>query len=231
MSWLQSRRRRVPAGVQAVSRLVDGLVDADPRVRARSARGCGAAGAEVAVPLLRERLLDPDSAVRGAAAAALGQIGGVRCADALMRSLRTRRLAPARLCRELARSAPDFYLEMAVMRPENRQVRAPLALALGLRGPSPMVGSALSSLLDGDESERAAAYHSLGALGRAAAIPLLVRALTDDSPRIQRAAGRALLRLGEPGPVHEAMGDAFQRRRQPAGRRRRFLGLGWRWSR
>src|SRR2546430_3833552 len=182
MSWLQGRRRE-PAALQGVGRFIDGLTDPDPRVRTRSLRRCGRARVEAVVPLLRDRLLDPDCGVRGAAAGALGRIGGVRSADALMRSLRTRRLPSGRLCRELARCAPDFYLEMAVAQPENRRVRAALALAIGLRGPSPMVGTALGGLLDGDEAERAAAYHALGALGRTGAIPLRGRALSDQRPK------------------------------------------------
>ena len=200
-------------------------------MRARSVRACGSARLEAAVPLLRDRLLDPDRAVRGAAAGALGRIGGARCTEALMRSLRTHRLPAARLSRELARSAPDFYLETALAEPRNRQVRTALALALGLRGASSLAGAALGGLLDGDNRERAAAYHALGALHRSAAVPLLVRALSDGSPSVRHSAARALLRLGERGAVEEAMGDAFTRLPKPPARRG-LLGIGgWRWRR
>ena len=136
MSWLQGRRRE-PAALQGVGRFIDGLTDPDPRVRTRSLRRCGRARVEAVVPLLRDRLLDPDCGVRGAAA---------------------------------------------------------------------------------------------GALGRTAAIPLLVRALSDQRPKIRQAAGRALVRLGERAAVEEAMGDVFRKRpAAPRGRRRGLFG--WRWGR
>src|SRR5205823_4650624 len=129
----RGRGRSASLWPPSTDELVDGLGDRDWAVRAASARECGARGVEQAVPLLTERLLDPDRRVRGAAAGALGRIGGTRSAEALMRALRSGRLGAGRLARELARSAPDFFLEAALTRPENRQVRAALALTAGLR--------------------------------------------------------------------------------------------------
>jgi hypothetical protein len=218
MSWFLGRRRTGPLEARGVAEAIDGLVDPDPQVRVASVRRCGAARMEPAILLLRERLIDPERSVRGAAAAALGRIGGGRSSDALLRALRTHRLAPGRIVRELARAAPDFYLEAALEQPENRQVRAALALATGLRGPSATGTGALTAMLEGAEAERAAACHALGTLKHAPAVPLLVDSLLDESPCVRQAAGRALIRLGAPEPVREALGDVFHRR-PPAPRR------------
>jgi HEAT repeat protein len=169
---------------------------------------------EPAVPLLAERLVDPDRRVRGAAAGALGRIGGGRAAEALLRALRGGRVPPGRLIRELARSAPDHFLENAMERPENRQARAGLALASGLRArPSPIAGT-LYDLLGGSEQERVAACHAFGALGYTEAVPVLMDTLFDRSPRVRQASRRALNRLG----ARVAMPDTRRRATTP-GRR------------
>jgi HEAT repeat protein len=197
--------------------LVDGLSDRDPSVRAASARGCGADGVERAVPLLGERLLDPDRRVRAAAAGALGKIGGARSAEALLRALRSGRLGAGRLARELARSAPDFFLETALSRPENRQIRAALALTAGLRGRSSAVAEQLLALLEGDPSERAAACHALGGLHHTPAVPFLMDALFDPSPRVRHAAAVALTRLGAREPTPRPRVDGARGRTRPRG--------------
>jgi hypothetical protein len=212
------RRRTGPLEGRGVAEAIDGLVDPDPQVRAASVRRCGTARMEPAILLLRERLIDPERSVRGAAAAALGRIGGGRSSDALLRALRTHRLATGRLVRELARSAPDFYLEAALAHPQNRPLRPALALAAGLRGPSSTGAGALTAMLEGSEAERAAACHALGTLRYSPAVPLLVDSLLDESPCVRQAAGRALIRLGAPEPVREALGDVFHRM-PPAPRR------------
>ena len=184
-----------------VDELVDGLGDRNPSVRAASAKECGSRAMEQAVPLLSERLLDPDRRVRAAAAGALGRIGGARSAEALVRALRSGRLGAGRIARELARSAPDFFLESALTRPENRQIRAALTLTAGLRGRSSAVADQLLALLEGDPAERAAACHALGGLRHTPAIPFLMDALFDPSPRVRHAAGVALTRLGAREPT------------------------------
>jgi HEAT repeat protein len=230
MSWF---RRLVGRGDDRVpgvgDDLLDGLRHPDPDVRAAGVRRCGSARLEAAIPLLAERLLDPHPQVRGAAAGALGRIGGARAADALLRAARTRRLAGGRLARELARGAPDHYLEPALQRPENRGVRPVLALAAGLRGRSDEIGPLLIEMAGGSEEERAAAYHVLGGLGDEHVVPLLIDALFDPSSRVQRSARRALQRLGALAPGAPAShggpapGPARRRRLPWAGRARRSL--------
>ena len=110
----RGRGRSASLWPPSTDELVDGLGDRDWAVRAASARECGARGVEQAVPLLTERLLDPDRRVRGAAAGALGRIGGTRSAEALMRALRSGRLGAGRLARELMRlgyhvEAQEFF--------------------------------------------------------------------------------------------------------------------------
>jgi HEAT repeat protein len=167
---------------------------------------------EQAIPLLSERLLDPDRRVRAVAASALGRIGGGRSAEALLHALRTCRLGAGRLSRELARAAPDFFLESALVRPENRKIRATLALTAGLRGRSSAVAEQLLALLEGDPAERAAACHALGCLHHTPAVPFLMDALFDPSPRVRHAAAVALTRLGAREPTRRATGDDVGRR-------------------
>ncbi len=215
MRWLRRRRKDAAADLGLDDAVVDGLAHPDPRVRAASARSCGAARLEGAVPLLAERLLDPDRRVRGAAAAALGRIGGARSADVLLRALRTCRVPTGRLIRELARSAPDRYLEAAMERAENRQSRAALAIAAALRThPIPIAGT-LYELMRGTEAERAAACHAFGALGYTEAAPVLMDTLFDRSPRVQQAARGALNRLGARLPVPGILRQPQRARRYP----------------
>ena len=212
----RGRRRGAPSlWPPTVDELVDGLGDRDPSVRAASARECGSRRVERAVPLLSERLIDPDRRVRGAAAGALGRIGGTRSAEALLQALRSSRLSGGRLARELARSAPDFFLEAALVRPENRKVRAALAITAGLRGRSSAVVEQLFALLEGDPAERAAACHALGGLHHTPAVPFLMDALFDPNPRVRHAAAVALTRLGAREPTRRAKGEDV-RGRPPA---------------
>jgi HEAT repeat protein len=212
----RGRRRAPNLWPPTADELVDGLGDRDSSVRAASARECGSRGLERAVPLLSERLLDPDRRVRAAAAGALGRIGGARSAEALLRALRSGRLEAGRLARELARSAPDFFVEAALTRPENQQIRAALALTAGLRGRSSAVVEQLTALLEGDPAERAAACHALGALHHTPAVPFLMDALFDPSPRVRHAAAVGLTRLGAREPTRPAKGEDVPRRRQSA---------------
>jgi HEAT repeat protein len=207
------RRGGAPLRVPTADELVDGLADNDPAVRAASARACGTGRLEGSVPMLGERLIDPDPSVRAAAAGALGRIGGARSAEALLRALRTRQLGAGRLARELARSAPDFFLETALVRPENRQIRATLALAAGLRGRSTTVAEQLLALLEGDAEERTGACHALGVLHHTPAEPFLKSALADPDLCVRQAAGIALARLGAGPPQPRARVEDL--RKQP----------------
>ena len=63
---------------------------------------------------------------------------------------------------EVARAAPDHYLVAEVERAENHDLRAALVLAAALRrGPFPT--EILLELMQGSESERAAACHARSA--------------------------------------------------------------------
>ena len=227
MSWF--RRRATPtSGVS--DDMLDGLRHPDPDVRAASIHSCGTARLEAALPLLADRLLDPHPRVRAAAARALGQVGGARAADALVRAARTRRVPAGRLARELARCAPDHYLEAALQQAGNRGVRPLLALAAGLRGRTIAIQPLLIEMAGGSEPERTAAYHALGALGDEKVVPLLIDALFDPGPRARQSARGALRRLGALAPAPAVAAgprvDARSRglrRLLPAGRARRTL--------
>jgi HEAT repeat protein len=224
MSWFRRRAAAIPDVSEGI---LDGLRHPDPAVRAASLMSCGSARIEAALPLLAERLLDPHPRVRAAAAFALGRIGGARAADALLRAARTRRVPAGRLARELARSAPDHYLEAALQQPENRRVRPVLALAAGLRERSTAIGPLLFEMARGSEPDRTAAYHALGALGGDKAVLLLIDALFDPCPRARQSARGALRRLGalapspSPAPGGPAPRPSGLRRLLPAGHARR----------
>src|SRR5258706_4045295 len=116
------------------NRLFDGLGSRHPVVRARCARIVGAFRMEQAVPLIAPLLWSNQSVVRNAATRALGTIGGVRSADALLAALQRLGPRPA-LIVALARAAPDLYLETVLSREQPRGVQPAVATAAGLRRP------------------------------------------------------------------------------------------------
>jgi len=112
--------RRLIAGLHrsgALDRIVDGLAVRDRELQLRSVRLSGALRLEAAVPWLEPLLGSSHEPLRAAAARALGRIGGVRAANALVRGLGWRRGSTARLVMELARAVPDLYLETKLVDP------------------------------------------------------------------------------------------------------------------
>jgi HEAT repeat protein len=164
----------------AAPALVRALSDSDPFVRWSAARTLGKispTSAETAVPALVELLKDADLDLRVAAAAALERYG------------RAARTAVPGLIRML--QATDADLRVAVIH------------ALGAIG-SPEAAQALPGLTtavgDPDPRVQQAAAEVLGELGPVAgdAVEPLRRALQTGAPKVQKAAGEALLKIMRP---------------------------------
>src|SRR3989442_15545501 len=86
----------------------------------------------LAAPWLPSLVLAHEPVVRHAAAKALGKIGGTRSAEALLRAIQRRGPTPT-LIVELARAAPDLFLETALCVPQRTGVKGAVAVAAGLR--------------------------------------------------------------------------------------------------
>lgn len=181
-----------------LQRLLDGLSAASDAKRIRSAQLVGALRIEDGVPRLGRMLGHHNGLVQSAAARALGLIGGARSADALVRALYWRRGATMRLVLELAKAAPDHYVESAAMNPDFADVRMHLALALGLRGRKSAVPVLLLMLPDGVRSERVACSRALGWIGDPSALLALLSALDDPAWQVRFAALKALTRIADP---------------------------------
>lgn len=178
--------------------IMDGLASSDDDLRIRSARLAGAFRIEEAVPWLGSLLARPNDDVQNAAARALGRLGGARSADALVRALYWRRGVKMRVVLELARCAPDRYLEGALLKPELVDVRQHIAFAIGLRRRKSSTSAMLRLQAETARGERAAACRALGAIGDRRALPALVAVLDDPWWQVRVAAVRALGRFDEP---------------------------------
>ena len=226
--------RSLPAGSPALVRLVgalrssgtidmllNNLVDADGRRRQTCAHLAGALRLEAAVPWLAIQLQAEERPVRRVAARALGRIGGARSAEVLLAALRSRRLPWSRLIIELARAAPDLFIEASLRAPQNVGVRAQLAAAAGLRGRRSALESLRSLAVEGTERERATACRGLGLLGGPTAVPEFSSALRHRSWRVRFAAARALGEIRDPSwlpELQETLYDPHPRIRYAAAR-------------
>jgi HEAT repeat protein len=70
----------------------------------------------------------------------------------------------------------------------------------------------LMALLEGDPTERAAACHALGSLHHEPAVPFLMDALFDPSPRVRHAAAIALTRLGAREPTRREKSEQVRKK-------------------
>lgn len=165
------------------------------------------------------RLLeDRDPEVRLVAARALGELGDVSAAAALLRSLTRSRTVPLRVvARSLARLGPSTGPTLIEgLRSSTPMTRSVCAEILGLLGVT-AAQAALVAVLDGDEDDdvRIRAARALGRVGLPSSLAPLVRATDRDEPPALRAvAARALGDLGGPGPVEfleVLLGDADHR--------------------
>jgi HEAT repeat protein len=148
----------------------------DTDLKRRLVEAFGAAGAP-AVPALIQALGDSDSAVRAAAAWALGKLGDPQAVPALIKALG---------------DWGDWWSE---------DVRAAAAWALGKLGDPQAVPALIQALGDSDSAVRRAAAEALGAIGDPQAVPALIQALGDRGSDVRRAAAEALGAIGDPQAV------------------------------
>jgi HEAT repeat protein len=138
-------------------------------------------------PLLAAR----ERPVADAAARALGRIGGVQSAMALLLAIH-RRGVNRRLVAELARAAPDLFVENALSEGSKPGARPALALAAGLRRRRTASAHLLVLVRRGSRRERVISCRALGWIGDATSIPVITEALADPDWKLRMSAAKAL---------------------------------------
>ncbi|HYT11867.1 MAG TPA: HEAT repeat domain-containing protein [Candidatus Nitrosopolaris sp.] len=192
----------------AANKVVDQFAATSADKRLQSARIAGALAMEQTVTLLAPLLSAREPELRQAAARALGKIGGTRSAEALLRALR-RRGASRTLIVELARAAPDLFLEVELCAPQRFGVKPAIAAAAGLRRRNAAVTPLLALLSEGSRRERAACCRALGWIGARSSAPALADSLRDPDWRVRISAAKSLARLGQDSYMAEIEALAF----------------------
>ena len=194
------RLHRLVAALAAsgsLAAIVDGLAHPHAGRRQRCARLAGALRLEATTPWLAELLSAREPYVRQAACRALGRIGGGAATESLIAALRARRIAPGRLVIELARAAPDLYLESCLNLPKNASVRPSLVAALALRRRRTALQTMRRLVVSGSQRERTYACRALAWLRDRAAADDVAEALEHRSWRVRFVAARTLGQLGD----------------------------------
>jgi len=170
--------------------------DPDPRLRAAAARALAvsrpAAGAETLALLAK----DGDAAVRRAAIAALGTMGGSGLAP-LAAALAARREdgeEASATVRALGATGDPGALPLLASMLAGEQAPA-AAVAIGRLGAAAGSSLLLAALVKGQASGRVEVIEALGLLGSPEAGEAVARELTSDRPEVRSAAARALGRL------------------------------------
>lgn len=163
--------------------------------RVAGARLVGSLRLYEAVSWLVPLLFAKDPSVADAGARALGRIGGANSAEALVVAIRRRGQSRRRIS-ELARSAPDLFLESAIEDPYRRLTRPALAIAAGLRRRRTAISPLLQLLERGRRKERVISCRALGWIGAANAIPAIEELLGDRDWKLRMSAAKALGALG-----------------------------------
>ena len=221
----------------AADAIVAGLAEEDPVHVQKCCRIIGALRLEAAVPWLSPLLRSNHLAVSDSAARALGRIGGIRSAEALLAA--TRRAGTRRtLVVALARAAPDLFIETVLSSRRRPGLLGAAALAAGLRRRHTAVGPLLALLDSGTRRHRAISCRALGWMRAGRAIPVLTAALTDPDWRVRMAAAKALGELHAQAQFKEL--DVLLTDRDPRVRKaakQSLLRLGnvmlsrdWRWA-
>jgi HEAT repeat protein len=192
-------------------KIIDRLTSSNPIERRKSARIVGALYLERAVSWLAPLVLSRDRSLSDAAARALGRIGGAPSAEALLLAIHRSGLRRT-LITELARAAPDLFLEVAVTESDPRRPTAvpAAALAAGLRRRHTATGPLLALLMHGNRKERVISCRSLGWIGSGSATSVLIGALEDGDWKVRMSAAKALgalrVQLAEPN-LERLLGD------------------------
>ena len=179
-----------------LAEITDALDSEHVQERMGAARLAGTARIPGAVPWLARLLGDRDHCVRRTAAKALGRIGGAAASDALVRAIQRRRLSADRLAADLARAAPDRYLEDLMARPPGRDVAGHAAVAYGLRRDGDVL-ELLEVLREPwlPPREVAQVLRGLGYLRDPLALPALADRLRDPAWQVRAGACEALGRF------------------------------------
>jgi HEAT repeat protein len=161
--------------------------------RAIGASLLGVIGGAESLALL-DRLMreDPDYELRLIAARALRVVGGDEAAWELILGLRDDVLPKDRILEQLGRPFAARALLQAMQIADFHEVRADIADALGLAGYAPAAHALGGLVRFGSERERTKASRALGRLGDPVVVPLLTRALEDESWVVRAQAATAL---------------------------------------
>jgi HEAT repeat protein len=178
----------------SMDRIVSRLFAPNVDLQVQSLRVIGALRIDSATTWIVPMLGAGDRAVREAAARALGRIGGTSCAQALLETIETRG-ANRIVVTELARCAPDQFLEVAIRDSQSQSVKLAAVTAAGLRGSRAAISPLTALLGSGSTLERIAACRALSWIGSANAIAAVRAAQSDVQPAVRSAAGRALKAL------------------------------------
>ncbi|HEV2475386.1 MAG TPA: HEAT repeat domain-containing protein, partial [Candidatus Dormibacteraeota bacterium] len=176
---------------KAADAVVERMSSRSVRDRVTGARIAGALHIYETVPWLSPLLAAHDPSVADAAARALGKIGGNPSASSLLFAIR-RRGPTRRLISELARCAPDLFVESALAERQKPTVRPALAIAAGLRRRHTAVSHLATLLQRGSRRERVISCRALGWIGAGTAIPLIRVGLGDRDWKIRLSAAKAL---------------------------------------
>lgn len=182
--------------------LIERLTTKASSGRRQSVEIVGALRMPEAIAWLAPLLASSNRPLSEAAARALGRIGGARSAQILMHAVLRGGLRRT-FVTELARAAPDLYIEAALSDRQVSGLNAGLALAAGLRRRQTAVGPLLALLMTGGQRERAIACRALGWIGSPAAVPGLVAALDDSEWKVRLSAAKALRRIQPQAAVRE----------------------------
>jgi HEAT repeat protein len=197
----------------ALARLVPFLADATPAVRATAVAACARIGGDAALDAAAALHEDPDARVRRIVLGVAARTRGARHDGTRARMLARRGADPGARVRESAaanlggRGVADVVtpLAEALADPDWRVVTS-AAVALGKTEDEGGV-AALEALYagGGDWKSRASAVAGLPRMRSRAAVPLLIRALTDDEALVARTAHEFLCEIArerlEPKPA------------------------------
>lgn len=175
----------------AVDRMIERLESRHVQHRANAARAIGALRMYDAVSSIAPLLAASERSVFEASARALGMIGGAQSASALLWALQ-RRGTNRRLVAELARCAPDQFVETALAQPVKQSMRPALALAAGLRRRRTSTLELMRLVQRGSRRERVISCRALGWIGAVNAAPVITEALSDRDWKIRMSAAKAL---------------------------------------
>lgn len=176
---------------RVADRVIERLSAKGVRDRVIAARITGALRIQEATPWLSPLLIARDTSVAHAAARALGRIGGSRSAAALLLAIQRKGMS-RRLVSELARGAPDLFIEVALQDSHKPPVKPALAIAAGLRRRHTAIGPLLALVQEGSRRERVIACRALGWIGASTAIPVISEALADRDWKVKVSAAKAL---------------------------------------